>query len=42
VELLGYGRMPDLPTAVVQALGSRPQGTIGVLPYGGLCMPYVV
>jgi nickel-dependent lactate racemase len=42
VELLGYGRMPDLPTAVAQARQLRPEGTIGILPYGGLCMPYVV
>ncbi len=41
VELLGYGRMPDLRTAVARARELRPEGTIGVLPYGGLCMPYV-
>jgi len=41
VELLGYRRMPDLRSAVAHALELRPEGTIGVLPYGGLCMPYV-
>lgn len=41
VELLGYRRMPDLQAAVAQALRRHPKGTLGVLPYGGLCMPYV-
>jgi nickel-dependent lactate racemase len=41
VELLGYGRLPDLRSAVARALESCPEGTIGILPYGGLCLPYV-
>lgn len=42
VELLGYQRLPDLQAAVAQALELRPEGSIGILPYGGLCLPYVV
>jgi len=39
VSLLGYLRMPDLQTAVDTALELMPGGTIGVLPYGGDCLP---
>ena len=42
VKLLGYRRLPDLQGAVAQALELRPEGSIGILPYGGICMPYVV
>ncbi len=39
IELLGYRRMPDLQTAVDTALELIPGGTIGLLPYGGDCLP---
>jgi nickel-dependent lactate racemase len=41
VTLLGYRRMPDLQTAVDYALAQTPGGTVGVLPYGGICLPIV-
>ena len=41
VELLGYQRMPDLQSAVDHALGLAPEASIGVLPYGGICLPVV-
>jgi nickel-dependent lactate racemase len=41
VALLGYRRMPDLQAAVDHALESAPQSSIGVLPYGGICLPVV-
>lgn len=41
VTLLGYRRMPDLQTAVDDALAHKPGGTVGVLPYGGICLPIV-
>jgi hypothetical protein len=31
--------MPDLQTAVDAALEQSPGGTVGVLPYGGDCLP---
>ena len=39
IDLLGYRRMPDLQTAVDAALEIVPAGTIGILPYGGDCLP---
>jgi lactate racemase len=39
VALLGYRRMPDLQTAVDHALEQVPGGSLGVLPYGGICLP---
>ena len=39
IGLLGYRRMPDLQTAVDAALELVPAGTIGILPYGGDCLP---
>jgi len=39
IELLGYERCPDLQSAVDRALELIPGGTIGVLPYGGDCLP---
>ena len=39
VELLGYRRMRDLQAAVDAALELVPDGTIGILPYGGDCLP---
>ena len=39
IELLGYRRMPELQAAVDAALELVPGGTIGVLPYGGDCLP---
>ena len=41
VALLGYQRMPDLQAAVDHALESVPEAGIGVLPYGGICLPVV-
>jgi nickel-dependent lactate racemase len=41
VALLGYERQPDLQAAVDRALELRPGGTVGVLPYGGDCLPVV-
>jgi lactate racemase len=41
VELLGYERQPDLQAAVDRALELQPEGTIGMLPYGGDCLPVV-
>lgn len=41
VELLGYQRMPSLQSAVAHALELNPNGTVGILPYGGLCLPYI-
>ena len=41
VELLGYERHSDLQAAVDRALQLRPGGTIGLLPYGGDCLPVV-
>jgi nickel-dependent lactate racemase len=41
VALLGYQRHPDLQAAVDRALELAPGGTIGVLPYGGDCLPIV-
>ena len=41
VALLGYRRMPDLQSAVDHALERVPEAGIGVLPYGGLCLPVV-
>jgi len=38
-SVLGYERMPDLQRAVDVALDRIPQGTIGILPYGGVCLP---
>ncbi len=39
VALLGYERMPSLQAAVDRALELVPGGTVGVLPYGGDCLP---
>ncbi|MFA4965608.1 MAG: nickel-dependent lactate racemase [Thermoleophilia bacterium] len=39
IELLGYRRVPDLQAAVDAALELAPGGTIGLLPYGGDCLP---
>ena len=39
VALLGYRRTPDLQAAVDLAFGRAPGGSLGVLPYGGLCLP---
>ena len=39
VALLGYRRMPDLQAAVDHALERAPRGSLGVLPYGGICLP---
>jgi len=39
IGLLGYRRMPDLQTAVETSLELAPGGTIGVIPYGGDCLP---
>lgn len=39
VALLGYRRMPDLQAAVDHALERAPGGSLGVLPYGGICLP---
>ena len=41
IALLGYQRMPDLQTAVDRALEMVPGGTVGVLPYGGDCLPLI-
>ena len=41
VELLGYERHVDLQAAVDRALQLKPGGTIGLLPYGGDCLPVV-
>jgi nickel-dependent lactate racemase len=41
VALLGYQRMPDLQSAVDRALENAPQASIGILPYGGICLPVV-
>ena len=41
VALLGYRRMPDLQSAVDRALERAPGGSVGVLPYGGICLPVV-
>jgi len=41
IGLLGYRRMPDLQAAVDAALELVPSGTIGILPYGGDCLPVV-
>jgi hypothetical protein len=39
IDLLRYRRMPDLQTAVDTALELIPDGTVGLLPYGGDCLP---
>ena len=39
IGLLGYRRMPDLQTAVDTSLELVADGTIGVIPYGGDCLP---
>ena len=39
IALLGYRRLPDLQAAVDHALGRVPGGSLGVLPYGGICLP---
>ena len=39
IDLLGYRRMRDLQAAVDAALELVPDGTIGILPYGGDCLP---
>jgi nickel-dependent lactate racemase len=39
VALLGYRRMPDLQSAVDHALERIPDAAIGILPYGGICLP---
>jgi nickel-dependent lactate racemase len=39
VALLGYRRMPDLQTAVDRALELAAGDALGVLPYGGICLP---
>ena len=41
VALLGYRRMPDLQSAVDRALERASGGSVGVLPYGGICLPIV-
>lgn len=41
IALLGYQRLPDLQAAVDRALELVPGGTVGVLPYGGDCLPLV-
>jgi nickel-dependent lactate racemase len=41
IALLGYERHPDLQAAVDRALEMVPDGTIGLLPYGGDCLPVV-
>lgn len=41
VALLGYQRAPDLQSAVDRALERAPWASIGVLPYGGICLPVV-
>lgn len=41
IALLGYERHPDLQSAVDRALELIPGGTIGLLPYGGDCLPVV-
>ena len=41
VALLGYERHADLQAAVDRALELAPGGTIGLLPYGGDCLPVV-
>ncbi len=41
IKLLGYERMPHLQAAVDRALELVPGGTVGVLPYGGDCLPLV-
>ncbi len=41
VALLGYERHPDLQAAVDRAIEMVPDGTIGLLPYGGDCLPVV-
>ena len=42
VALLGYRRMPDLQEAVDRALQLATGDTLGVLPYGGICLPILV
>jgi len=39
IALLGYRRMPDLQAAVDLALAQFPTATLGVLPFGGVCLP---
>jgi nickel-dependent lactate racemase len=39
LDLLGYRCVPDLQSGVDIALQIAPQGTIGILPYGGDCLP---
>jgi lactate racemase len=41
IALLGYERMPTLQAAVDRALELVPGGAVGVLPYGGDCLPLV-
>jgi len=42
VALLGYRRMPDLQSAVDHVLERAPGSSLGVLPYGGICLPVPV
>jgi nickel-dependent lactate racemase len=39
VAVLGYRRMRDLQAAVDDALAHAPGSSLGVLPYGGICLP---
>ncbi|MEZ5124824.1 MAG: nickel-dependent lactate racemase [Thermoleophilia bacterium] len=41
IELLGYEKVPTLQAGVDRALELIPGGTIGLLPYGGDCLPLI-
>jgi lactate racemase len=41
VTSLGYRQMPDLQSAVDEAFTRLPDGTAGLLPYGGISLPLV-
>lgn len=41
ISLLGYSRFESLQAAVDAALRKIPGGTVGILPRGGDCLPYV-
>lgn len=42
IDILGYKKFDSLKDALDFALGKIPGGTVGVLPRGGDCLPYLI
>ena len=42
IKEMGYRPFPSLQAAIDTALAEIPQGTIGILPHGGDCLPYLL